>query len=58
MLGVGPQWAHLKQNGKTTDSFAGELAGDFMFWPTKGTVLAGTWSQLTITVSPEVISSR
>lgn len=34
MLGVGPQWAHLKQNGKTTDSFAGELAGDFMFWPT------------------------
>jgi hypothetical protein len=34
MLGVGPQWAHLKQNGKTTDSFSGELAGDFMFWPT------------------------
>jgi hypothetical protein len=34
MLGVGPQWAHLKQNGKTTDTFSGELAGDFMFWPT------------------------
>jgi hypothetical protein len=34
MLGVGPQWDHLKQNGKTTDSFSGELAGDFMFWPT------------------------
>jgi hypothetical protein len=34
MLGVGPQWAHLKRNGKTTDSFSGELAGDFMFWPT------------------------
>jgi hypothetical protein len=34
MLGVGPQWSHLKQNGKTTDSFSGELAGDFMFWPT------------------------
>ena len=31
MLGVGPQWAHLKRNGKTTDSFSGELAGDFMF---------------------------
>lgn len=29
MLGVGPQWAHLNQNGKTTNSFAGELAGDF-----------------------------
>jgi hypothetical protein len=34
MIGVGPQWAHVKQNGKTTDSFSGELAGDFMFWPT------------------------
>ena len=34
MLGVGPQWAHLKRNGKMTDSFSGELAGDFMFWPT------------------------
>jgi len=35
MLGMGPQWAHLKQNGKTTDAFSGELAGDFMFWPTR-----------------------
>jgi hypothetical protein len=33
MLGVGPQWVHLKQNGKVTNSIAGELAGDFMFWP-------------------------
>ncbi len=34
MAGVGPQWAHVKQNGKTSDSFSAELAGDFMFWPT------------------------
>jgi hypothetical protein len=34
MLGVGPQWAHLTQNGKVADTFSGELAGDFMFWPT------------------------
>lgn len=34
MAGAGPQWAHLKRNGKTTDSFSAELAGDFMFWPT------------------------
>jgi len=33
MLGVGPQWAHVKQNGKTSNSVAGEVAGDFMFWP-------------------------
>ncbi len=36
MAGVGPQWAHVKQNGKTSDSFSAELAGDFMFWPTGG----------------------
>jgi hypothetical protein len=30
----GTAMAHLKQNVKTTDSFSGELAGDFMFWPT------------------------
>jgi hypothetical protein len=34
MLGAGPQWVHRSQNGKTTDSIAGEVAGDFMFWPT------------------------
>ncbi|RXH55470.1 hypothetical protein [Granulicella sibirica] len=33
MAGVGPQWAHLRQNGRTSDTFSGELAGDFMFWP-------------------------
>ncbi len=34
MLGVGPEWEHVRQNGKTSNSIAGELAGDFMFWPT------------------------
>jgi len=34
MLGIGPQWTYLKQNGKTANSIAGEVAGDFMFWPT------------------------
>jgi hypothetical protein len=34
MMGVGPQWTYLKQNGKTANSIAGEVAGDFMFWPT------------------------
>jgi hypothetical protein len=35
MLGVGPEWVHLNRNGATTDSIAGEVAGDFMFWPAK-----------------------
>jgi hypothetical protein len=34
MLGVGPEWVHLKQNGRTSNSITGEVAGDFMFWPT------------------------
>jgi hypothetical protein len=33
MLGVGPEWVHLKQSGKISNSIAGEVAGDFMFWP-------------------------
>ena len=33
MLGVGPEWVYLKQNGRTANSIAGEVAGDFMFWP-------------------------
>jgi hypothetical protein len=34
MMGVGPEWVHLKQHGVSSDSLAGEAAGDFMFWPT------------------------
>lgn len=34
MLGVGPQWVHLKQNGGWSNLIAGEIAADFMFWPT------------------------
>ena len=33
MLGIGPEWVYLRQSGKTTNSIAGEVAGDFMFWP-------------------------
>ncbi len=35
MLGVGPEWVHLRQHGVTTNSIAAELAGDFMFWPAR-----------------------
>jgi hypothetical protein len=34
MLGIGPEWVRLRQNGKVTSSFSGEMAGDLMFWPT------------------------
>jgi hypothetical protein len=33
MLGIGPEWIYRKQNGKAANSIAGEIAGDFMFWP-------------------------
>ena len=33
MLGIGPEWACSKQNGKWRNSFAAEIAADFMFWP-------------------------
>ncbi len=34
MAGVGPEWVYLRQNGKAINSISGEVAGDFMFWPT------------------------
>ena len=34
MLGVGPQWVYFKQNGRSSNTLTGEVAGDFMFWPT------------------------
>jgi hypothetical protein len=33
MLGLGPEWVHTKEYGVTTNAFAGEVALDFMFWP-------------------------
>src|SRR5579862_9978359 len=33
MVGVGPEWIHIRENGVTTNSVAGEIALDFMFWP-------------------------
>ena len=33
MFGVGPEWIHIGENGITINSVAGEIALDFMFWP-------------------------
>jgi hypothetical protein len=33
MAGVGPEWVHTRQNGIATNSIAGEVVLDFMFWP-------------------------
>jgi hypothetical protein len=35
MLGVGPEWVHIRENGLTKNSISGEIAGDFMFWPAR-----------------------
>ena len=33
MFGVGPEWIHMRKYGITTNSIGGEVALDFMFWP-------------------------
>lgn len=33
MCGVGPEWAHVSANGKSSNSITGEAVLDFMFWP-------------------------
>ncbi len=35
MLGIGPEWAHTTDHGITTNSWSGEIALDFMYWPFK-----------------------
>lgn len=35
MVGVGPEWVHLRNRGVITNSVSLEVAGDFMFWPSK-----------------------
>jgi hypothetical protein len=33
MFGVGPEWIHRKSGGVATNSLGGQVALDFMFWP-------------------------
>lgn len=33
MVGAGPEWVHTREFGVTTNSPAGEVVLDFMFWP-------------------------
>ena len=35
MAGVGPEWIHTRESGITTNSVAGEVVLDFMFWPAR-----------------------
>jgi hypothetical protein len=32
MVGIGPEWVHTRRNGVYTNSVAGEVVVDFMFW--------------------------
>jgi hypothetical protein len=33
MFGIGPEWVHLNEGERWKNTLAGEVAGDFMFWP-------------------------
>jgi hypothetical protein len=35
MVGVGPEWVHLREDGVVTNSVSAEGVLDFMFWPGK-----------------------
>jgi hypothetical protein len=35
MFGVGPEWIHIRKNGVSSNEAAGEVALDFMFWPSR-----------------------
>lgn len=33
MVGIGPEWVHTNEYGRTPNSVSGEAVLDFMFWP-------------------------
>ena len=33
MAGIGPEWIHTRESGKTRNSVGGQAVLDFMFWP-------------------------
>jgi hypothetical protein len=35
MAGAGPEWLHSRRSGVASNSIAGEIVLDFMFWPSK-----------------------
>lgn len=35
MVGIGPEWVHSNQYGRTPNSVSGEAVLDFMFWPSR-----------------------
>lgn len=35
MAGIGPEWIHTSESGKSSNALAGEAALDFMFWPAR-----------------------
>jgi hypothetical protein len=35
MIGIGPEWVHTNEAGKTANSVSGEGVIDVMFWPSK-----------------------
>ena len=57
MLGVGPQWIHLRQNGKVTNSISGEMAEDFRL-PMANTDSVGSSNRPTTTALREATSNR
>ena len=56
MLGIGPEWLHLKQNGRWTNTPSGEIAADFMFWPNGKHRFGCFWNRLSTTASQEADS--
>ncbi|MGA8441914.1 MAG: hypothetical protein WB762_01540 [Candidatus Sulfotelmatobacter sp.] len=57
MLGVGPEWVHLRQNGKVTNSISGETRETSCSGRAANTVSAGSSNPLTTTVLPEATTN-
>ena len=58
MLGVGPEWVHLRQNGKTTNTYPGRWPVISCSGPPASTALAGFSNRPTTIALQEVTNNR
>ena len=54
MFGAGPEWTFSRDGTEV----AGEIAADFMFWPTPVESSGGFWSRATATLSAKCVNNR
>jgi len=58
MVGIGPEWIHTNETGKSPNSVSAEAVVDVMFWPSKNTDSVGMWNRATSVILAVDMNNR